>query len=91
LNLASLAAALDQHELVARLLGATEMVNEAGARLLPIERSDFNRLADSARASLGAAAFDVAWAQGHALTFELAAEEAVARLQAALQLQPRSA
>jgi len=91
LNLASLAAALDQHELVARLLGATEMVNEAGARLLPIERSDFNRLADSARASLGAAAFDVAWAQGRALTFELAAEEAVARLQAALQLQPRSA
>jgi hypothetical protein len=90
LNLASLAAALDQHELVARLLGATEMVNEAGARLLPIERINYNRLADSARASLGAAAFDVAWAQGRALTFEPAAEEAVARLQAALQLQPRS-
>jgi len=70
LNLASLAAALDQHELVARLLGATEMVNEAGARLLPIERSDFNRLADSGRASLGAAAFDAALAQGRAFAWE---------------------
>jgi len=65
-------------------------VNETGTRLLPIERSDYNRLADSARASLGAAIFDAAWAQGRALTFEPAAEEAVARLQAALQLQPRS-
>ncbi|MGB2771915.1 MAG: hypothetical protein WBF31_06310, partial [Anaerolineae bacterium] len=90
LNLASLAAALDQDELVARLLGATETVNETGTRLLPIERSDYNRLADSARAHLGAAAFDAAWAQGHALTFEPAAEEVVARLEAALQVQPRS-
>ena len=84
LNLASLAAALDQHDLVAKLLGVTETVNETGTRLLPIERSDYNRLADSARASLGAAAFDIAWAQGRALTFEPAAEEAVARLEAVL-------
>ena len=90
LNLAALAAALDQHDLVARLLAATETVNETGTRLLPIERGDYNRLADSARASLDPAAFEAAWAQGRALTFELAAEEAIAHLEAALQVQPRS-
>lgn len=90
LNLASLAADLDQHELVARLLGATETVNQAGTRLLPIERDDYNHLADSARASLGPAAFEAAWAQGRALTFELAAEEAIAHLEAALRVQSRS-
>ena len=45
---------------------------------------------ETGRAHLGAAAFDAAWAQGHALTFEPAAEEVVARLEAALQVQPRS-
>jgi hypothetical protein len=62
------------------------MLSSVGKKISPTGEP-----ADSARASLGAAAFDAAWAQGRALTFEPAAEEAVARLQAALQVQPRSA
>ena len=44
LGLAALAVALDQHELAARLLGATEARDETDYRLLPIERNDYNRL-----------------------------------------------
>ncbi|MFZ1463946.1 MAG: hypothetical protein WAV60_07830, partial [Anaerolineae bacterium] len=85
LNLASLAAALDQPELVTRLLGATETVNEAGTRLLPIERDDYNRLAETVRTHLGETRFDAAWAQGRAAPFEITVGDAVSILEA---LQP---
>ena len=64
LGLAALAAALGQHELTARLLGATEAVDKTSYRLLPDERDDYNRLADAARADLGSARFDAAWTRG---------------------------
>ncbi|MFZ2422885.1 MAG: tetratricopeptide repeat protein, partial [Anaerolineae bacterium] len=87
LGLAALAAALDQHEMAARMLGATDAVDQEDRRLHPFERDDYNRLADVARASLGAAAFDVAWAQGRAASFEAAVEETVSILEATLAVR----
>jgi len=93
LNLAALAAALSQHEVTARLLGATHAVDETIARLAPIERDDYNRLADATRAALGAAAFDAAWMEGRAAAFDVIIEEAVSALEGVLRVadQPLSA
>jgi predicted ATPase/DNA-binding XRE family transcriptional regulator len=85
LGLAALAVVLDLHELAARLLGATEAVSETVYRLLPIERNDYNRLVDVARAGIGSARFDAAWTEGRSFAFEQAAEEAISILEA---LQP---
>jgi len=88
LGLAALAVALDQHELAARLLGATEAVSKTNYRLRPIERKDYNRLVDAARARLGAARFEAVWIQGPAQGFEQVTEEAVSILEA---MQPSHA
>ena len=78
--------ALSQHEVTARLLGATHAVDETIARLAPIERDDYNRLADATRAALGAAAFDAAWMEGRAAAFDVIIEEAVPDLAGVLRL-----
>ena len=56
-------------------------------------RVDFTRRADAARASLGAVAFDAAWAEGRAAPFEAVIEEAVSALEGVLRVddQPLSA
>ena len=92
LGLAALAAALEQHVLAARMLGATDAVHQEGHRLHPFERDNYNRLADAARASLGAVAFDAAWAEGRAAAFEVIMEGAVSALEGVLRVddQPLS-
>ena len=90
LGLAALAVALDQHELAARLLGATEAVSKTNYRLRPIERKDYNRLVDAARARLGAARFEAVWIQGPAQGFEQVTEEAVSILEAMLHDQDQA-
>ena len=85
LNLTALAAALGQHEVTARLMGALEPVDTAIQRLFPIECDDCNRLANAARASLGAVAFDAAWTQGREAPFEAVIEEAVSALEGVLR------
>ncbi len=64
-------------ERAARLLGAVaNLREEAGAAPLPLEREMLDELAESVRASLGAAAFEAAFGAGRALnlsqTLELA-------------------
>ena len=51
-GLASLAILLDQHELAATLLGATEGSDEEDHRIWPIHQNDLNRLSDKIRAQL---------------------------------------
>jgi predicted ATPase/DNA-binding XRE family transcriptional regulator len=87
LGLTALAGAVGQHELTARLLGATKAVDEATYRLMPDERDDYNRLADAARVRLGADAFDSAWSQGRTLAFDQAAEQAASILETVLPAQ----
>ena len=93
LGLAELAVALEQHELTARLMGSTAAVDEIDSGLDPVERDDYNRLADAARSSLGAVAFDAAWTQGREAPFEAVIEEAVSILEGVLRVadQPLSA
>ena len=90
LGLAGMAVALDQHELAARLLGATDGTDVADYRLFPIERDNYNRLAAATRAQLGAAAFDVAWAEGRTSPFEQVVEEALLVLEEALRVQDQA-
>ncbi|MFZ1238390.1 MAG: tetratricopeptide repeat protein, partial [Anaerolineae bacterium] len=93
LGLATLASALDQHEVTGRLLGKAHAVDEIVKSILPYERDDYNRLADATRAALGAAAFDAAWAEGHAAAIGVILEEAVSALEGVLRVddQPLSA
>ncbi|MGB3220329.1 MAG: tetratricopeptide repeat protein, partial [Anaerolineae bacterium] len=90
LGLGGLASTLGQHELAAALLGTTCTVDEAIHPFWPIERADYNRLVAATRASLGAAAFDAAWAEGRAAPFEAAVEAAVSTLEAVLRVTGQS-
>ncbi len=87
LGLAALAVVLDQHELVAMLVGATEATDVTDYRLLPIMHGDCRRLAEAARAHLGIERFDRAWGEGRGRSFEQAVEEAVSHLEEALHTQ----
>lgn len=89
LDLATLAEALGQHELVVRLLSTTEAVVEAtGYRLFPDYRKKASRLTTITGARLGDARFDTAWALGRTQEFVQVAEEAISILEA---LQPSHA
>jgi predicted ATPase/class 3 adenylate cyclase/DNA-binding CsgD family transcriptional regulator len=72
-GLAGVVAAQGEPTWAARLWGAAEAVREAtGAPLPPVERADYERSMASARAQLGEQAFATAWAEGRAMTPELA-------------------
>jgi tetratricopeptide (TPR) repeat protein len=86
LGLAALAEAVGEYELIAKLLGATQMVDETTLRLFPSERQDFSHLVDAARARLSASRFDAAWAEGRELAFDQVAEEAVSIFEATLHI-----
>ena len=69
----AVAAARAQPEWVARLCGAAEALRAAiGAPLPPIDRAEYDRVVDAARATLREAAFAGALASGRALTPEQA-------------------
>jgi non-specific serine/threonine protein kinase len=77
-NLDLLAAAVSMrgdHEWAARLFGAAQTVREAvGVSVIPSIRADYDRGVAAARAGLGAAAFDTAWAEGQEMSLEQAVE-----------------
>jgi tetratricopeptide (TPR) repeat protein len=56
-------------ERAARMFGAAEKLRTAtGATILPADREDYERAVERARSSLDPAAFEVAWAEGLAMT-----------------------
>ena len=81
LNLDLLAVAVSMrgdHERAARLFGAAEGTREvAGLSVLPSIRADYDRGVAAARAGLGEAAFDAAWAEGKDMPPQLAVELAL--------------
>jgi predicted ATPase/DNA-binding XRE family transcriptional regulator len=87
LGLTALAVALDKHELAAGLLGVVEAACEIGSPLWPIERDDYNRLADAARVRLGTETFDSVWLEGRQRPFVEVVEEAVATLETVLGIR----
>jgi non-specific serine/threonine protein kinase len=76
-GLAGVAVLDEEPQRAARLWGAAEALRQSiGAREAPASGTTRERLMAKAREQLGAAAFDAAWAQGQALTMELAIEQA---------------
>jgi hypothetical protein len=76
--LASLSFASGRPEAGARICGqAARLRDEIGSPPSPLERLNNDRRIASARASIGAAAFDLAWREGHAMTLEQAIEYAL--------------
>ncbi|MFZ1598717.1 MAG: hypothetical protein WAW26_22955, partial [Anaerolineae bacterium] len=86
-GLAYLAMALDQYELAATLLSATEGSDEENHRLWPIYQNECNRLIETTRAQLSTARFDAAWAKGRERPFEQVIEEAVSILEEVLDVK----
>jgi hypothetical protein len=77
------ARAVDDAPLAVRLLGVAQTVRKAiGAPRSPVEQDDADRCAEALRATLGAAAFDAAWAEGEALSPESAVTIALVALEA---------
>jgi len=75
---ATVAASDQQPARAARLLGAAEALLESiGAQLPPADRAVRDRSADIARAALGEEPFAHAFAEGHALSLDLAIADAV--------------
>ncbi|MGE5049401.1 MAG: NB-ARC domain-containing protein, partial [Deltaproteobacteria bacterium] len=76
-DLARIAAERGAAERAARMLGAVaKLREEAGAAPLPLEREALDRLADSLRTTLGAAAFTAAFQSGQALSLSQALDQA---------------
>ncbi len=76
--IASLAAARGNPMRVAKLLGAIEeLFVTMGARMPPVARVEYGKNAATARAQLGEATFNAAWAEGRAMTLEQAIEYAL--------------
>jgi hypothetical protein len=66
---------------VARLQGALSTIHPALLTVLdPLERASYDSASASARAELGDAAFEQAWAEGTSFTLEQAADEALRAL-----------
>ena len=86
-GLAYLAMALDQYELAATLLSATEGSDEENHRLWPIYQNECNRLIETTRAQLSTPRFDAAWAKGRERPFEQVIEEAVSILEEVLDVK----
>ncbi len=71
--------ALGRQERAARLCGAAAALRDAtGAPLPSVDRASFDRTLSAARAALGTAAFEAAWAAGQALSPDQAIDEATA-------------
>jgi tetratricopeptide (TPR) repeat protein len=67
----------------ARLWGAADALRtQIGAPMWPVDRPEYERRVAEARAQLGPEEWDAAWAAGRALTWEQAADEALAWLEA---------
>jgi hypothetical protein len=82
-GLAALAVALAQPERAARLFGAAEALREAmGTPLPPAERGAHDRSVAAVRATMGDAAFAVAWAAGRVMSLEEAVALALAEREA---------
>jgi predicted ATPase/DNA-binding NarL/FixJ family response regulator len=81
MNVDLLAAAVSMggdHERAARLFGAAAAAREAVAvYMMPSVRADYDRGVAAARAGLGEAAFDAAWAEGKTMPPERAVEYAL--------------
>jgi predicted ATPase len=78
-GLASTAVALAKPMLAARLLAATDaLLTRSGARLWPVDRTEYDRTMMAVRAQLDEASFMAEWATGHALRLEQMIEEAIA-------------
>jgi len=76
-GLGSVAALDEEPERAARLWGAAEALRQTiGCRPAPAARATYERLLAEARAQLGDAAFDTAWAEGQALSLDQALAEA---------------
>src|SRR5262249_44691785 len=72
-GLASVTAAQGEYGKAARLWGAAEALRDhSGFTFIPIERPSYELAVAAARAKLGAAAMDAAWATGRALSPEQA-------------------
>ena len=67
--LAKIATDEGQGEQAARLFGVAELLVSLGM-LDPLERADYQRTVESARAQLGEEAFSLAWAEGRTMTPE---------------------
>jgi tetratricopeptide (TPR) repeat protein len=77
--LASVAAALGDPMQAARLLATTDaLLTRSGARLWPVDHTEYERTMASVRAQLDAASFTAAWSTGRALRLEEMIEEALA-------------
>ncbi len=75
---ARVAAAREQAELAARLLGAAEALRKAkGMPLPPSDRADYERDVAATRAHLSADAFAASWAHGQTMSLEEAIREAM--------------
>jgi non-specific serine/threonine protein kinase len=73
----------------ARLYGATEALRlDIGATLSPADRAELERHLATARATLDAASWEAAWAEGRAMTPEQAAEYALSEERAAPPAAP---
>jgi predicted ATPase/transcriptional regulator with XRE-family HTH domain len=73
-------AARDQPVRAARYFGAAEALRESiGVAIWPVRRALYDHALDTVRAALDAEAFDVAWAEGRAMTIEQAVGYALGR------------
>ncbi len=78
-GLAKVACAREQYERAARLFGAADTLRETiGHHRAPAAQADHDQRVSEARAGLGEAAFNDAWAQGRAMALEQAIEYTLA-------------
>ncbi|MGH2376731.1 MAG: ATP-binding protein, partial [bacterium] len=79
-GLAEVATAQGKHERAARLFGAAAVLREAtGSPITASDRAGYKRAVASARAALPDVVFAAAWAEGEAMSPEVAVEHALAR------------
>jgi hypothetical protein len=65
--------------LASRLLAATDaLLTRSGARLWPVDHTEYERTLAAVRAQLDQASFSSEWAAGRALRLELVIDEAIA-------------
>ncbi len=77
-GLGSVAAARQQSTRAARLLGASDAIFAAVQTMMyPSDKNEYERSAQAARVHIGEAAFNAAWAEGHAITLEQATQLAM--------------
>ena len=78
-GLANIAVELGDLMLAARLLAATDAwLTRSGARLWPVDHTEYERTMTSVRAQLDETSFKAEWTAGRALGLEQMIEEAIA-------------